>query len=147
MLRPYKEMLPFKVVYHEKYDLNLGPHVFPSQKFRLIAEALLAEKIATREDFAQPQPATDEDILRVHSREYVHKLKSGGLSYLEILRMEVPYSKELIEAVLASASLAVMEVADDAPGPAIVPTLDDLEASTRRASDLVRRMILYAADK
>ena len=66
MLRPYWNMLPFKVVYHEKYDLNLGPHVFPSQKFRLIAEALIAEKIAAREDFAQPQPATDEDILRVH---------------------------------------------------------------------------------
>ena len=38
-------MLPFKLVYHERYDLNLGAHVFPSQKFRLIAEALLAEGI------------------------------------------------------------------------------------------------------
>src|SRR6267378_170270 len=24
-------MLPFKVVYHDKYDLNLGPHVLASQ--------------------------------------------------------------------------------------------------------------------
>src|SRR4029077_17582672 len=74
------QMLPFKVVYHEKYDLNLGPHVFPSQKFRLIAEALIAEKIATREDFAEPQPATDEDILRVHTPEWVRKLKTGTLT-------------------------------------------------------------------
>jgi len=57
-------MLPFKVVYHDKYDLNLGPHVFPSQKFRLIAEALVAEKIAAREDFVRPDPASDQDILR-----------------------------------------------------------------------------------
>ena len=47
-------MLPFKLIYHEHYDLNLGPHVFPSQKFRLIAETLLAEEIATTEDFLRP---------------------------------------------------------------------------------------------
>jgi len=67
MLRPYLRKqwnFHFKVVYHDKYDLNLGPHVFPSQKFRLIAEALIAEKIAIREDFVQPEPASDQDILR-----------------------------------------------------------------------------------
>ena len=31
-------MLPFKLVYHERYDLNLGEHVFPSQKYRLVRE-------------------------------------------------------------------------------------------------------------
>src|SRR5579859_2743133 len=85
MLRPTKEMLPFKVVYHEKYDLNLGPHVFPSQKFRLIAEALIAEKIATAEDFAKPDPAGDEDILRVHAPDWVRKLKTGTLSAREVM--------------------------------------------------------------
>ena len=29
-------MLPFHLVYHDGYDLNLGSHVFRSQKFRLI---------------------------------------------------------------------------------------------------------------
>ena len=41
-------MLPFKLVYHPRYDLNLGAHVFPSQKFRLLYELLLREKIAAR---------------------------------------------------------------------------------------------------
>jgi len=61
-------MLPFKLVYHEGYDLNLGPHVFPSQKFRLIAEKLGADGIASKEDFVRPEPAADEDILRVVRR-------------------------------------------------------------------------------
>ena len=39
-------MLPFKVIYHPRYDLNLGPHVFPSQKFRLIYELLLRDNLA-----------------------------------------------------------------------------------------------------
>lgn len=91
-------MLPFKLIYDDRYDLNLGAHVFPSQKYRLVKEALLREGIAEGEDVLSPKKATDEDILRVHSREYVHKLKAGTLNYLEIMRMEVPYSKELIEA-------------------------------------------------
>jgi acetoin utilization deacetylase AcuC-like enzyme len=60
-------MLPFKVVYHPRYDLNLGAHVFPSQKFRLIAEELVSSGIANTSDFLTPQPASDEDLLRVHT--------------------------------------------------------------------------------
>lgn len=51
---------------------------------------------------------------------------------------------DLLKAVLANASLAVMEVADDAAGMAVVPTLDGLEAATKRASDLALMMIAYA---
>jgi acetoin utilization deacetylase AcuC-like enzyme len=91
-------VLPFKLVYHDAYDLHLGAHVFPSQKYRLIHDRLLAEAIASPEDFLAPEPASDEDVLLVHSQDYVRKLKTGSLSLTEILRMEVPYSRKLIEA-------------------------------------------------
>src|ERR1035441_4448913 len=58
------QMLPFKIIYHPEYDLDLGPHVFPSQKFRMIHDALLEEGIAGEIDFLEPPPATDEDVLR-----------------------------------------------------------------------------------
>jgi acetoin utilization deacetylase AcuC-like enzyme len=96
-------MLPFKVVYHDKYDLNLGPHVFPSQKFRLIAEALVAEKIASREDFVQPEAASDDDMLRVHTPQWVRKLKDGTLTASEVMLLEIPYSRELVDAVWLAA--------------------------------------------
>jgi acetoin utilization deacetylase AcuC-like enzyme len=104
-------MLPFKVVYHDKYDLNLGRHVFPSQKFRLIAEALVAENIASREDFVQPQPASDGDILRVHTPEWVRKLKTGTLTASDVMLLEIPYSRELVDAVwlAAGGSIAAAE--------------------------------------
>ena len=92
-------MLPFKLVYHDRYDLNLGPHVFPSQKFRLIYEMLLRENLAKEEDFLCPEPASDEDILRVHTGEWVRKLKTGTLTASDVMRLEVPYSPELVEAV------------------------------------------------
>jgi acetoin utilization deacetylase AcuC-like enzyme len=101
-------MLPFKVVYHEQYDLNLGAHVFPSQKFRLIAEALLAEKIAAPEDFARPDAARDEDILRVHTPEWVRKLKTGTLTASDVMLLEIPYSRELVEAVWLAAGGSIL---------------------------------------
>jgi acetoin utilization deacetylase AcuC-like enzyme len=100
--------LPFKLIYHDGYDLNLGPHVFPSQKYRLVRDALLAEHFAEPSDFLAPEAATDVDVLRVHSQEYVHKLKTGTLSVTEIMRMEVPYSKELIEAVWLGAGGTIL---------------------------------------
>ena len=101
-------MLPFKLVYHERYDLNLGAHVFPSQKFRLIAEALLAEDIATKADFLCPEPASDEDILRVHTADWVRKLKTGTLTASEVMKLEVPYSPELVEAVWLAAGGTIL---------------------------------------
>src|SRR5215472_12136883 len=101
-------MLPYKVVYHPRYDLNLGPHVFPSQKFRLIYELLLREKIVAPEDFVEPAPASDDDLLRVHTPEWIGKLKNGTLSPSEIMKLEVPYSPELAEAVWLAAGGSIL---------------------------------------
>jgi len=101
-------LLPFKLVYHERYDLNLGPHVFPSQKFRLIYEMLLREGLATEHDFLRPNAASDEDILRVHTADWVRKLKTGTLTASDIMLLEVPYSPELVEACWLAAGGTIL---------------------------------------
>ena len=101
-------MLPFKLVYHKGYDLNLGEHVFPSEKFHLIAETLLREGIAVANDFLQPEPAPDEDILRVHTAEWVEKLKTGTLTASEIMKLEIPYSREAVEACWLAAGGSIL---------------------------------------
>jgi acetoin utilization deacetylase AcuC-like enzyme len=101
-------MLPFKLIYDQRYDLNLGSHVFPSQKYRLVHDKLLADGIATPVDFLAPEPASDADILQVHSQDYVYKLKHGSLTPTEILRMEVPYSKELVNACWFAAGGSIL---------------------------------------
>jgi acetoin utilization deacetylase AcuC-like enzyme len=101
-------MLPFKVVYHPRYDLNLGAHVFPSQKFRLIAEELVSSGTAEPGDFLTPEPASDEDLLRVHTASWVNKLKTGTLTASEIMKLEVPYSPELAEAVWLAAGGTIL---------------------------------------
>ena len=101
-------MLPFKLVYHERYDLNLGAHVFPSQKFRLIHEMLLREEIAVPRDFLRPDQASDEDILRVHTPEWMRKLKAGTLTASEVMLLEVPHSPELVVAVWLAAGGTIL---------------------------------------
>jgi acetoin utilization deacetylase AcuC-like enzyme len=101
-------MLPFKLVYHNGYDLNLGEHVFPSQKFHLIAETLVREKIAAGGDFLTPDPAADEDMLRVHTAEWVQKLKTGTLSASEIMKLEIPFSREAVEACWLAAGGSIL---------------------------------------
>jgi acetoin utilization deacetylase AcuC-like enzyme len=93
-------VLPFKVVYSERYRLPLGEHVFPSQKYQLVQRALLQEGIADLEDFLEPSPASESDILLVHSHFYVDKLMEGTLTAREELLMEIPYSHEAVQSFL-----------------------------------------------
>jgi acetoin utilization deacetylase AcuC-like enzyme len=90
-------MLPFRLVYHPRYDLNLGDHVFPARKYRLIHDRLIAERFAEPADFVEPQPASDDDVLRVHDRGWVDRLKGGTLSEAELVKLEIPYSRAMVE--------------------------------------------------
>ncbi len=101
-------MLPFKLIYHPGYDLHLGAHVFPSEKYRLVHEALLRENLAEPSDFLEPKPASDRDVLRVHSQEYVHKIKTARLSPSELMRLEIPFSKEMVEAFWLAAGGSIL---------------------------------------
>ena len=96
-------MLPFKLVYSNDYYLPIGAHVFPAQKYRYIHQRLLETGVAEPSDFLEPSLASDEDVLLVHTPEYVHKLKTGTLSAREELQMEVPYSPELVRAFYLAA--------------------------------------------
>jgi len=97
-----------KVVYSDQYDLNLGDHVFPSIKYRLIKEKLLRDQIVEPQELLEPPPASEDDIALVHHREYIRKLQTGKLSYVEILRLEIPYSPELVRAVWLSAGGSIL---------------------------------------
>ena len=92
-----------KFVYSDHYDLNLGNHVFPSVKYKLTKEKLLHDGVAQPGGMMEPGPASDEDVALVHHPDYIRKLKTGTLSYAEILQLEIPYSPELIRAVWLSA--------------------------------------------
>src|SRR5438067_9589136 len=101
-------MLPFRLIYSDDYYLPIGTHVFPAEKYRLIARRLRESGLAEQADFITPKPASDEDVLLVHTPEYVHKLKTGTLSPREELQMEVPYSLGLVRAFVLAAGGSIL---------------------------------------
>ena len=101
-------MLPFKLIYSDAYFLPIGIHVFPAEKYRRIHDRLISTGIAAAEDFLEPQPATDQDILLVHKPEYVQKLRTGTLSPREEMEMEIPYSRELADAFWLAAGGSIL---------------------------------------
>src|SRR5271163_4360376 len=101
-------MLPFKLIYRDAYYLPIGEHAFPAEKYRLIHDRLLETGVAEANDFLNPEPATDQDILLVHKPEYVHKLKTGTLSPREEMELEIPYSRDLMDACWLSAGGSIL---------------------------------------
>ena len=101
-------MLSFKLIYSDDYFLPIGAHVFPAEKYRQVHDQLLASHVADASDFVTPQPASDQDILLVHTPQYVQKLKTGTLSPSEEMQMEIPYSQELVRAFWLSAGGSIL---------------------------------------
>jgi acetoin utilization deacetylase AcuC-like enzyme len=101
-------MLPFKLIYSDGYYLPIGQHVFPAEKYHRVHKQLIESGVAGPEDFINPQPASDQDILLVHTPQYVDKLKAGALSAREELVLEVPFSPELVQAFWLAAGGSIL---------------------------------------
>jgi len=101
-------MLPFKLVYSDDYFLPIGSHVFPAEKYRRVHDRLIKDGVADTSDFITPQPASDQDILLVHTPQYFQKLKTGTLSPREEQEMEIPYSPELVRAFWLAAGGSIL---------------------------------------
>jgi len=86
------------VVFSERYFADIGVHVFPMRKFEMIKDELVRRGVVRREDVIEPEPASLEQVQRVHDREYIDKLLHGRLSVLEEAILELPYSEALVEA-------------------------------------------------
>ena len=89
----------------DRYTLPLpAGHRFPIAKYGLIREQLLWQGIAAEADFYDPGFCPEEDILRVHSAEYWHKIRDQQLSAPEVRRLGLPQSPELTRRSLSSSA-------------------------------------------
>jgi acetoin utilization deacetylase AcuC-like enzyme len=100
------------IVYSARYQFDIGPHVFPTRKYSLIYERLLAtcqtRGDAERNDAAdaalislpeciEPEPASWDDLALVHTGEYLEKIRVGTLSPEELAQLELPWSQAMVE--------------------------------------------------
>ncbi len=86
-----------QVFYTPRYYADIGQgHVFPIRKFELVRERLIAEGTLQPAEIVEPSPATLEDVLLVHTADYVSRLCNGQLTPKEIRRLGLPWSESLV---------------------------------------------------
>ena len=88
---------PARIVYSPSYELNLGPHVWPTAKYRLIHERLLRSGAARPEMFVAPEPCGWETLALVHSQAYLAKVRTLTLSPDEVRTLELPLNAGIVE--------------------------------------------------
>jgi acetoin utilization deacetylase AcuC-like enzyme len=93
----------------DRYQLPLPEgHRFPVEKYRALRKRLEAEAAAGAAlEFIEPHAATDEEILRVHTRDYVGRVMAGTLTPAEVRRIGFPWSEQLVARSLRSTGAAV----------------------------------------
>lgn len=87
----------FRIFYSPYYYADIGEgHVFPIKKFELVRDKLLNEGTILPEEIVEPEPAGIEDVLLVHTEDYITRLREGTLTRQEIRRLGLPWSKSLV---------------------------------------------------
>jgi len=85
------------VVFSPRYRVDIGPHVFPTQKYDLVHERLLRAGLIGPADVLAPEPASWPDLSLVHTARYLDGLRDGTLSHEAILQLELPWSHEMVD--------------------------------------------------
>jgi acetoin utilization deacetylase AcuC-like enzyme len=86
-----------QVFYTPRYYAQIGEgHVFPIRKFELVRDRLLAEGTLDPSEIVAPTPAPLEDVLLVHTEDYVTRLCNGQLTVKEVRRLGLPWSESLV---------------------------------------------------
>jgi len=86
-----------RVFYTLRYYADIGEgHIFPIRKFELVRDRLLNEGSLRPEDLVEPKPALIQDVLLVHTEDYVSRLCKGTLTSAELRRLGLPWSESLV---------------------------------------------------
>ncbi len=86
------------IFYSDIFVLPLpAGHRFPMEKYALLRQQVVAAGIATAEQLYVPHAATDAELTRAHSPEYVQRVQAGMLSAAELRRIGFPWSPEMVE--------------------------------------------------
>ncbi len=86
-----------KAFYAARYRIDIGLHVFPTDKYPLIHARLLETGVLRPDDFVEPAPVTWEQLSLVHTAEYLDKLRDGSMTREELAQLELPWSPEIVE--------------------------------------------------
>ncbi len=85
------------VVYSARYRIDIGPHVFPTEKYQRVHARLLEAGVIQPSDVVEPEPATWDELALVHTAEYLAKMRDGTLLPEDVAQLELPWSREMVD--------------------------------------------------
>ncbi|MEO0075640.1 MAG: histone deacetylase [candidate division WOR-3 bacterium] len=91
-----------KFIYSDKYEVNFGPHVFATEKYRLVKEKLLKSNLIDISNIIYPTSASREDVQLVHDSAYVDDMLNLRWTQRTV-RSELPLTQEIITAYFTHA--------------------------------------------
>jgi len=84
------------IVYSPRYQIDLGLHVFPTEKYRLVYERLLTGGLDPS-SVIEPAPADWDELALVHTGDYLTRMRDGTMTDDDIMQLELPWSREMVE--------------------------------------------------
>jgi acetoin utilization deacetylase AcuC-like enzyme len=109
------------IVFSPRYAFDIGPHVFPTRKYQLILDRLIANRTIEATDVVEPEPASWEQLALVHTGGYLEKLRTGSLTPAELAQLELPWSQAMVDGFRTMVG-GTIRAAEIACGPANAPT-------------------------
>ncbi|UCE03188.1 MAG: histone deacetylase [Candidatus Latescibacterota bacterium] len=88
-----------RVVHSPRYECDIGPHVFPVEKFRLTMERLVAEAVVTPAQVLEPQPPERHVLELAHTPTYLDDFLNLRQT-MSVLLSELPISAPIRDAYL-----------------------------------------------
>jgi acetoin utilization deacetylase AcuC-like enzyme len=95
------------VVHSPAYRCDIGPHVFPMEKFERVRHALVTSGDVREDEILEPSPAPREDLLLVHTPEYLEDLERLRWTPRTACS-ELPLSEEIVRAYVLAAGGTTM---------------------------------------
>jgi acetoin utilization deacetylase AcuC-like enzyme len=86
------------IVYSSQYEIDLPGHIWPTTKYRRIAERLMSERIVPEASLVPPQSCSWDDLAGAHTHEYLDKVRTESLTPDEIRTLELPWVSGLADA-------------------------------------------------
>lgn len=86
------------VIWSPAYEVDIGPHVFPTAKYRMVRDRLLSDGVLEPGDMVEAEPATDAMLLLVHTPEFLEKIRENRFTAMERIILEMPFSSALANA-------------------------------------------------
>ena len=86
-----------KLVYSDRYLVDIGAHVFPTKKYKLVRDGALTAGLAAPADVLEPIESPWEELALVHDADYLEKTRTGGFRPSEMALLELPWTAEAAE--------------------------------------------------